>query len=96
MLLAAIILLDQFSRNLRRGSGEAFAADPLARLLTLHALSRGCEAHYTSEHRRFLYLPLAHAEDTEMQALSVAKYEGIGEPKALLAARDHAEPVVRM
>jgi uncharacterized protein (DUF924 family) len=95
LLLAAIILLDQFSRNIHRGSGEAFAADPLARALSMHALSRGWEDHYTPEQLRFLYLPLAHAEDPELQTLSVRKYEALGQPEALLAARDHAE-VIRL
>jgi uncharacterized protein (DUF924 family) len=95
LLLAAVILLDQFSRNIHRGSSEAFAADPLAQTLTQHALSRGWEDHYTSEQLRFLYLPLAHAEDPELQALSVRKYEALGQPEALLAARDHAE-VIRL
>ncbi len=94
-LLAAIILLDQFSRNIHRGSGRAFAADPLARSLTLRALGNGWEERYTPEQLRFLYLPLAHAEDMEMQALSVAKYEALGNPEALEAAREHAE-VVRL
>jgi len=91
LLLAAIILLDQFPRNLHRDSEEAFAADPLARSLTLQALSSGCEDHYTSEQLRFLYLPLAHAEHTDMQALSIAEYEALGEPEALRPAREHAE-----
>ncbi|OHV17622.1 hypothetical protein BK022_04460 [Methylorubrum extorquens] len=94
-LLAAIILLDQFSRNIFRGSGRAFAADPLARSLTLQAFDRGWEDRYAHEQLRFLYLPLAHAEDIEMQALSVARYEALGDPEALRAAREHAE-VVRL
>lgn len=94
-LLAAVILLDQFSRNLFRGSGDAFAADPLARSLTLLALNRGWECRYTPEQLKFLYMPLAHAEDAEMQALSVARYEALDDPDALDAAREHAEVVRR-
>lgn len=94
-LLAAVILLDQFSRNIHRGGDQAFAADPLARSLTLQALSEGWEARYTSEQLLFLYLPLAHAEDLEMQTLSVAKYEALGDPGALSAAQDHAEVMRR-
>jgi uncharacterized protein (DUF924 family) len=94
-LLAAVILLDQFSRNMHRGGAQAFAADPLARSLTLQALSSGWEDRYTSDQLLFLYLPLAHAEDAKMQALSVAKYEALGDSKALSAARDHAEVIRR-
>jgi uncharacterized protein (DUF924 family) len=77
-LLAAIILLDQFSRNLHRGSPEAFVADPLALDLTRHAIERGWEDRYPPDRRAFLYLPLMHAEDPEVQALSVARYEALG------------------
>lgn len=94
-LLAAIILLDQFSRNIHRGNERAFAADPLARSLALQALDLGWEDRYTPEQLRFLYLPLAHAEDNGMQALSVARYEALRIPEALEAAREHAE-VVRL
>ena len=88
-------LLDQFSRNIHRGNGRAFAADPLARSLTLLALDLGWEDRYTPEQLRFLYLPLAHAEDIGMQALLVARYEALRIPEALEAAREHAE-VVRL
>lgn len=94
-LLAAIILLDQFSRNIHRGSGQAFAADPLARALALHAIGQGWDIHYTREQRRFLYLPLAHAEDADLQELSVANYEALGDVEALSAAREHAVVVRR-
>ena len=88
-LLAAIILLDQFSRNIHRGTAEAFAADDLARELTLVAIERGWEARYTPEQRQFLYMPLMHAEDAALQALSVEKFEELGDEKALAFARDH-------
>jgi uncharacterized protein (DUF924 family) len=66
-LLAAVILLDQISRNMHRGSAQAFAVDPLARSLMLQALSSGWEDRYTSDQLLFLYLPLAHAKDAKMQ-----------------------------
>ncbi len=48
-LLAAIILLDQFSRNIFRDRGRAFVADPLARSLTLQALDHGWKGRYGHE-----------------------------------------------
>jgi len=94
-LLAAIILLDQFSRNIHRGKAEAFAADDIARGLTLAAIERGWEARYTPEQRQFLYLPLMHAEDAALQALSVEKFEDLGDEKALAFARDHRDVQAR-
>lgn len=88
-LLAAIILLDQFSRNIHRGQAEAFAADGLARDLTLEAIGRGWEDRYTPEQRQFLYMPLMHTEDAALQALSVEKFEQLGDEKALGFAHDH-------
>jgi uncharacterized protein (DUF924 family) len=93
--LAAIILLDQCSRNIHRGQAEAFAADPLARELTLAAIERGWEARYTPEQRKFLYLPLMHAEDVALQALSVEKFASLGDAEALDYARDHRDVQAR-
>lgn len=94
-LLAAIVLLDQFSRNIHRGEAEAFAADALARELTLLAVEHGWEERYTPEQRQFLYMPLMHAEDAALQALSVEKFEQLGEEEALAFARDHRDVQAR-
>jgi len=92
-LLAAIILLDQFSRNIHRGTAGAFAADPLALTLTLLAIARGWEERHPPERRIFLYMPLMHAEDTEIQALSVEKFEALGNPENLAFARAHRDAI---
>ncbi|WP_298673761.1 DUF924 family protein [uncultured Sphingomonas sp.] len=94
-LLAAIILLDQFSRNIHRGSAQAYAGDPLALSLVLSAIERGWDARYTSEERAFLYIPLMHAESAAMQALSVEKYTALGLASQLRFARDHAAVIAR-
>ncbi len=89
-LLAAVIALDQFSRNLFRGEAEAFAADPLARELTELAIARGWDAALSKEERVFLYMPLMHAEDAAGQARSVAMFEALGIEENIRFARDHA------
>lgn len=94
-LLAAIILLDQFSRNLHRGTPQAFAADPLALALTREAIARGWETGYSPVERQFLYLPLMHSEDPGVQALSVEKFEELGDDTVIKFARDHREVVDR-
>ena len=60
-LLAAIIVLDQFGRNLFRDDRRAFAHDDAARALTEVAIGRGWDAGLTSEERQFLYMPLMHS-----------------------------------
>lgn len=94
-LLAAIILLDQFSRNLHRDSAEAYAADPLALTLALEAIERGWEVAMTADERQFLYLPLEHAEDPAMQKLSVEKFGTLGDAHVLDFAVKHAEVISR-
>ncbi len=90
-MLAAIILLDQFSRNIHRGSAEAFAADPLAAELTLEAIDRGYDGRLTPGQRVFLYMPLMHAEDGSLQSLCVERFEALGIENNLKFARDHRE-----
>lgn len=94
-LLAAIILLDQFSRNIHRGSAEAYAADGLAVELTLAAIDRGWDGEYPPERRVFLYMPLMHAEDRAVQDLSLAKFTDLGNPENLAFARDHRDVILR-
>ncbi len=94
-LLAAIILLDQFSRNIHRGTPQAFAADDLAVTLTLEAIRNGWEERYPPGRRVFLYMPLMHAEDRPLQDLSVAKFEQLGIESNLAFARDHRDVLYR-
>ncbi len=61
--LALLILLDQFSRNLFRGSAHQFATDPLARRITRAALAAGLDRHCPEDLRVFCYLPLEHSEE---------------------------------
>ena len=94
-LLAAVILLDQFSRNIHRGTAEAFTADPLAQQLASLAVERGWDRAMTPEQRQFLYLPFEHAEDRELQAVSLSCFEVLGLEEPLEYARQHAEVIAR-
>lgn len=77
-VLALAILLDQFPRNLHRGSAEAFAADPLMRDIARDAvLARRIDLGLTPTQRIFLYLPFEHSEAMADQDLSVALFEGL-------------------
>jgi len=77
-MLAAVIVLDQLSRNLFRGTPRAFAADPLARRLARQAIARRFDVGMTNDERLFLYLPFEHSEDRAEQALSVDLMRGLG------------------
>lgn len=69
--LALIILLDQFSRNLFRGSAEAFAADAKARELADYAISQGYDRDFSRNRKLFTYLPFEHSEDLADQERAV-------------------------
>jgi len=89
-LLAAIILLDQFSRNIHRDTPRAFEADPLAESLAHDGIDRGWDAELSPERAVFLLMPLMHAEHADAQALSVARFEALGLEANIEFARDHA------
>jgi uncharacterized protein (DUF924 family) len=94
-LLAAIILIDQFSRNMFRDEGEAFEYDGLARELTLYGLLRGFDGKLPTERCAFLYMPLMHAEDPELQRLSIERFTVLGDEQNLGFAHDHAAVIER-
>jgi uncharacterized protein (DUF924 family) len=75
-LAAAIILLDQFSRNMFRGSAKAFEADPLALELTKLALDRDWVDKVRKPLPSFILMPLQHSEKIDDQERSVAEFEG--------------------
>ena len=77
--LAAIIVLDQFSRNLFRNTPAAFAADPKALRLAGAAIAQGFDRSVPEQRRQFFYLPFEHAEDRDAQARSVALFTPLGE-----------------
>lgn len=70
-LLASIIVFDQFSRNLFRGSAKAFATDPVARRLALTAIGDGIDQAMTKRERMFVYLPFEHSESVADQEQSI-------------------------
>lgn len=66
-LLALVVLLDQFTRNVFRARAEAFSGDARAQALVLDALARGWDTRLPLVCRAFFYMPLVHAEDLALQ-----------------------------
>ena len=77
-MLAAVIVLDQFSRNLFRGDPRAFAADPIARRIAKALVEQGFDREMAQQERLFVYLPFEHSENREDQAFSVALFSQLG------------------
>jgi uncharacterized protein (DUF924 family) len=94
-LLAAIILVDQFGRNLHRGSDRAFAADGLALELALLGLDRGWDAAMPPERRQFLLMPLMHSESLSIQDRALIEFTRFGDANALDFARRHHDQIAR-
>jgi uncharacterized protein (DUF924 family) len=64
--LALILLLDQMTRSLFRGTPRAFAGDPRAQQLASEMLATGTFGDLTFEQRHFVFMPLLHAEDAAL------------------------------
>jgi uncharacterized protein (DUF924 family) len=78
-ILAAVIVLDQFSRNLFRADARAFSADPIARRLSSSAIAQGFEMQLkNSQEKYFLYLPFEHSEDRKDQVLAQTMIQRLG------------------
>lgn len=94
-MTAAILLTDQFSRNLHRGSAKAFEADPLALELAFEALDKGWSQTAPKDCRAFLLMPLMHSEDPAVQERSVAEFRRVGDPLNLDFAVRHRDQIAR-
>ena len=94
--LALVLLFDQFSRNIHRGSARAFAYDELARAAARHALDRGFDADVPAVRRAFFYLPFMHSEDLADQELCLElATQRLDDPATADFARRHLDVVRR-
>lgn len=93
--LAAVIVLDQFSRNMYRGKLGAFASDPLAREIARLALERGFDAGLSKDERLFLYLPFEHSEQPADQDRSVTLFRSLDDKRYLDYAIAHRDIIAR-
>ena len=75
--LAVVILLDQFTRNIYRGTAQAFAFDRFALQLALDGLGQGADRLLRPVERVFFYLPLEHSERLENQNRAVECYQAL-------------------
>ncbi len=75
--LALVLLLDQFPRNIHRGTSLAYAFDHLALEIASAVLATGRDQVLDPVRRAFLYLPLEHSESLECQERSVALFQNL-------------------
>ncbi|WP_312795933.1 DUF924 family protein [Tianweitania sp.] len=93
--LAAIIVFDQFSRNLFRGTARAFATDDQALAIARRVIDRGLDQGMSKDERLFLYLPLEHSEVLADGERSVTLFESLGDEAGLKAAIEHRDILAR-
>lgn len=87
-LLALVILLDQFPRNMYRDSSRMYAHDDLALSVTTLAIREYEERPLSLVQRMFLYVPLMHAENLTLQQAMVTRFESLVELAALRSPRN--------
>lgn len=76
--LAEIIVLDQFSRNMFRGSPRSFASDPLALALSQAAIDAGADKSLSPVERSFLYMPFMHSESPKIHEIAMKLFQKNG------------------
>jgi uncharacterized protein (DUF924 family) len=94
-ILAAILVLDQFPRNMFRDHPRAFATAAQALDLSKRAIAEGIDLKLKPEERAFVYMPFQHAEDAEDQARSVELFTALGNKLNLDFAVRHKEIIDR-
>jgi len=101
--LAQLLLVDQLTRSLFRGTPRAFAGDAHALTITRDLVARGADRELRPVERVFAYLPLEHQEDMDAQREAVRCFAGLVDEHpgsrfiglALDRAREHADAIER-
>jgi uncharacterized protein (DUF924 family) len=75
--LAEIIVLDQFSRNMYRDRAEAFAADPIALVLSQEAVRSGADRKLDDTRRAFFYMPFMHSESRRIHEQAMLLFKDL-------------------
>ncbi len=89
--LAAIILFDQFPRNMFRDTAEAFATDHLALQIAGKAIDRDYDHQLTDDQRMFVYMPFMHSEDLDDQTRSLGLFTALGVENNIKFAKAHRD-----
>ncbi len=95
--VALILVLDQFSRHIHRGTARAFACDARAQTLAVEGIAAGMDANLSFDERHFFAMPLMHAEDPALQAQSLAYFAALADHAAnvLRFAQGHRDEITR-
>ena len=92
---AAVILFDQFPRNMFRGHADTYATDPLALAIAKGAVARGFDKELAPDERKFLYMPFQHSENLDDQNRAVSLFTELGDQHQLGYAKHHRDIVAK-
>jgi uncharacterized protein (DUF924 family) len=93
--VAAVILFDQFPRNMFRGHADQFSTDPLARAVAKGAVERRLDNAMSPAERGFLYMPFQHSENLPDQQRSLALFTALGDDYQVSYAKRHHDVIAR-
>jgi uncharacterized protein (DUF924 family) len=93
--LAAVVLFDQFPRNMFRGHADQFATDHIGLAIAKAAVDRRWDDALAPVERGILYMPFQHSEDLDDQQRSVALFTALGDENQLDFARKHHDVIER-
>jgi uncharacterized protein (DUF924 family) len=93
--LAAVILFDQFPRNMFRGDAQQFATDHIALAIAKAAVDREYDEQLEPKERGFLYMPFQHSETLADQDRSLLLFTALGDDQQLSYARKHHDVIAR-
>ncbi len=87
--LAEVLVLDQFSRNIHRGTARAFASDTMALALAQEAVAGHHDGALPTRERGFLYMPWMHSESRLVHAQAASLFAALGQPDTAKSAAQH-------
>src|SRR6185312_3288880 len=89
--LALLLLLDQFPRNMFRGTNRAFANDEQARAVAGRAIKHGFDKKVPNDLRTFFYLPFEHSEDLADQDKCLKLFRAMKDKEMIKWAKVHRD-----
>jgi uncharacterized protein (DUF924 family) len=93
--LAAVVLFDQFPRNMVRGHADQFATDHLGLAIAKGAIAREFDRQLSPRERGMLYMPFQHSEELDDQHQSLLLFTELGDNFQLGFARKHHDVIAR-
>ncbi len=92
---AAVILFDQFPRNMFRGNAEAYSTDHMALGIAKRAIELKFDTELEPRERKFLYMPFQHSENLGDQNRAVLLFSELGDEHQLGYAKHHRDIIER-